>query len=209
MVTKKMPRRGRPRGFDVDSALTTAQTLFHQRGFDGVGVAELSQMMGITAPSLYAAFGSKRQLFERVLRKYVEEEGSRLYAVFAEAEPIEVAIAHLFDRASESYSADASRLGCLVLDGTRNCNDAQACALSAKFRQAARQMICDRIAQDLPEQAAALANYVLTILMGLSAAARDGLSQSELRAIGEIAAAGFAARAKKEAQKLPEQENGA
>lgn len=38
-----------------------------------------------------------------------------------------------------------------------------------------------------------LASYVLTILMGLSAAARDGLSELELQTIGEIAAAGLSA----------------
>ncbi len=186
-----MPSRGRPREFSIDGAIATAKALFHQRGFDGVGVAELSQCMGITAPSLYSAFGSKRQLFERVLQRYVDEEGGWLSAVLETEEPVEVAIAHLFERAAAVYTADAERLGCLVLDGTRNCTDVQACALTAAFRRATWQIICDRIAEEHPEQAPVLAQYALTFLMGLSASARDGLSRAELEAIGQVAAAGF------------------
>ncbi|MGF1514200.1 MAG: TetR/AcrR family transcriptional regulator [Elainellaceae cyanobacterium] len=195
MTTKEMSGRGRPRGFDIEQALAIAQALFHQRGYDGVGVAELSKEIGITAPSLYAAFGSKRQLFERVLQKYVQEEGSRLSAAMAEGETVEAGIAHLFERAAELYTADAARPGCLVLDGTRNCTDAEACSLSARIRQETRQALRDRIAEKFPEQASALADYALTVLMGLSAAARDGLSQAELKAVGRVAAAGFSVSA--------------
>ena len=193
MVTKKIRGRGRPRGFDVDEGLAIAKQLFHQRGFDGVGVAELSQKMGITAPSLYSAFGNKRELFERVLEKYVQEESGWLVSTLQAENSVAVTIANLFKQASEVYTADAAQLGCLVLDGARNCNDSEACELNAKFRQATWQMLCDRIAKEHPKKAPILASYVLTILMGLSAAARDGVSESELQTIGEIAAASLSA----------------
>jgi TetR/AcrR family transcriptional regulator, repressor for divergent bdcA len=193
VTTKKIVGRGRPRSFDIDGALAIAKDLFHQRGFDGVGVAELSQAIGITAPSLYSAFGSKRQLFERVLHNYVEAEGGWLAAALTAGDSVEESIAQLFERAAEVYTANDSRRGCLILDGTRNCMDAEACALSAEFRQKTWQMICDRIAQEWPEQAPALANYVFTILLGMSAAARDHLSTFELQAIGQVAATGFSA----------------
>lgn len=193
MITKKIRGRGRPRGFDVDQGLVIAKQLFHQRGFDGVGVAELSQKMGITAPSLYSAFGNKCALFERVLEKYVKEESGWLVSALQEESSVEVAIATLFRRASQVYTADATQLGCLVLDGARNCNDAKACELNAKFRQATWQMLCDRIAEEHAQMAPMLASYIMTILMGLSAAARDGLSESELQTIGEIAAVGLSA----------------
>ena len=177
----------------MEKGLAIAKQLFHQRGFDGVGVAELSQQMGITAPSLYSAFGNKCTLFERVLEKYVEEESGWLVSTLQEKNSVEVAIAHLFKRASEVYTKDSTRLGCLVLDGTRNCNDSKACELNTKFRQATWQMLCDRIAEEYPSIAPTLASYVLTILMGLSAAARDGLSEPELQTIGEIAVKGVSA----------------
>ncbi len=196
MITKKIGGRGRPRKFDIDDGLATAQQLFHERGFDGVGVAELSEKMGITAPSLYSAFGSKRELFERVLEKYVAESGW-MVAIMQDEGSVEVMIARIFQHASKVYTSDAHKRGCLVLDGTRNCTDAAACELSAKFRQGTWQMLCDRISTNHPQQAPTLASYVMTILMGLSAAARDGLSKSELEGIGEIAAAGCSAHLEK------------
>ncbi|MEO1446549.1 MAG: helix-turn-helix domain-containing protein, partial [Cyanobacteria bacterium J06635_11] len=89
VTTKKIGKRGRPRGFDLDSAIATALDLFHRRGYDGVGVAELSKSIGITAPSLYSAFGNKRSLFERVLKQYVTTNGGWLPAALAEAGNLE------------------------------------------------------------------------------------------------------------------------
>ena len=191
MTAKQTPKRGRPRGFDVDEALSVAKRLFHQRGFDGVGVAELSQAIGVTAPSLYSAFGSKCDLFGRVLEKYVAEEGGWIVTALEEGETVVLAIELLFERASEAYTVDAERPGCLVLDGTRNCTDDCARSLTAKLQRGTWELLYERIAREFPQQAAVLANYVLVILMGLSAAARDGSSREELAASGRIAAAGL------------------
>ncbi len=127
MVTKKIKGRGRPRGFDINEGLEIAKQLFHEKGFDGVGVAELAEKMGITAPSLYSAFGSKCKLFERVLEKYVQDEGGWLMAILQEIDSVKIVISNLFKYASCAYTANTSQLGCLVLDGARNCQDPLAC----------------------------------------------------------------------------------
>ncbi len=57
----------------MDAAIDTAMKLFHARGYDAVGVAELGEELGITPPSFYAAFGSKAGLLERVLKRYEEQ----------------------------------------------------------------------------------------------------------------------------------------
>ncbi len=68
MVTKKQSRvPGRPRRFAPEQAISAAKVLFHQKGFDAVSVAEVTDYLGINPPSLYAAFGSKAGLFSRVL----------------------------------------------------------------------------------------------------------------------------------------------
>lgn len=200
MVTKKIakrgrPKRGRPRGFDVDQALAIALALFHERGYDGVGVAELSKSIGITAPSLYSAFGSKRDLFERVLARYVQLNGCWLPAALMAKDTLAASISNLFTEAAKTYAADPECPGCLVIDGTRNCTDAGARLLTAEFRQATRQIIRDRItakASDLTNaEADTLANYALMVLVGLSGSARDGMTLDDLQSTAEIAAAGF------------------
>src|SRR4051812_24794415 len=82
MITTKMSTpRGRPRSFDAEQAVEHAMKLFHSRGYDAVGVAELVDELGIKPPSFYAAFGSKLGLLERALERYGKSEAN----VFATA----------------------------------------------------------------------------------------------------------------------------
>ncbi len=66
---------GRPREFDIDEALDCALHVFWSKGYEGTSIAELTEAMGITRPSLYAAFGNKEELFRKALDKYVEGPG--------------------------------------------------------------------------------------------------------------------------------------
>jgi TetR/AcrR family transcriptional regulator, repressor for divergent bdcA len=195
VTTKKIAGRGRPRGFDVDEAIAIATDLFRRRGYDDVGVAELSAKMGITAPSLYSAFGSKRELFERSLQHYVQTNGDWVPAALATGDSLEVGIYNLFVRAAEFYSVERDRPGCLVLDGTRNCGDAEARSLTAVYRRGTWQFICSCIQAGAPTlssaQAESLADYALTILIGLSGSARDGIATDVLKTSAKIAALGF------------------
>ena len=195
MTTKKINGRGRPRGFDLEVAVSVAMKKFHRYGYDGVGVAELSKTIGITAPSLYAAFGSKRQLFERALVHYAQSEGGWLPAALAVGDSLEASIANLLVRATEVYTANPKRPGCLVIEGTRNCTDDKAKALTAGFYRATRQLICDRITTSTPNlteaEVDALTDYVVMILVGLSGSARGGMTAQALRTTAEIAAEGF------------------
>ena len=59
--------RGRPRGFDRDAALAIAMETFWRLGYEGASIADLTAAMGITPQSLYAAFGSKAELYRETL----------------------------------------------------------------------------------------------------------------------------------------------
>ena len=60
----------RPRKFDTEAALDAAMNLFWQRGYEGTGLAELLDVMGLQRGSLYKAWGSKKGLFLAVLNRY-------------------------------------------------------------------------------------------------------------------------------------------
>ncbi|WP_280299880.1 TetR/AcrR family transcriptional regulator [Nocardia abscessus] len=66
---------GRPRSFDIDSALDRALEVFWRYGYEGAALSDLTAAMGVNRPSLYAAFGSKAELFDRALERYVDGPG--------------------------------------------------------------------------------------------------------------------------------------
>lgn len=167
--------------------------LFHARGYDAVGVAELGAAIGVKAPSLYAAFGSKKGLFEQALARYLEGDGGFIQAALDDEGPLAEVLAGLLRRAAETYARPGGLPGCLVMDGARNCADPEVRALTAGLRAEARRRLVRRIARDHPEQAEALADYVVMVMAGLSASARDGMAPAALRHSGELAAQGLRA----------------
>ena len=62
--------RGRPRSFDRDLALEKAMRVFWEKGFAATSMTDLTTAMGIAPPSLYAAFGSKEDLYAEALDLY-------------------------------------------------------------------------------------------------------------------------------------------
>ena len=70
-----MASRGRPRTFDPDIALRQALDLFWERGYEGTSLSDLAQAMGIASASIYACFGSKEDLFRRVMALYGTTSG--------------------------------------------------------------------------------------------------------------------------------------
>jgi TetR/AcrR family transcriptional repressor for divergent bdcA len=94
--------------------------LFAARGYDAVGVAELSEALGISPPSLYATFGNKRGLFERALRLYSERYGGELPKALESEARLEDAVDQLFLAAAESYTAETCVAGCMVMEGARS-----------------------------------------------------------------------------------------
>src|SRR5437868_2033620 len=66
--------KGRPREFDIDEALAAALRVFWSKGYEGASLTDLTEAMGITRPSLYAAFGNKESLFRKALDLYEREK---------------------------------------------------------------------------------------------------------------------------------------
>src|SRR5256885_15913527 len=75
---------GRPREFDVDKALDLALQVFWRKGYEGASMADLTETMGITKPSLYSAFGNKEELFRKALDRYVAGPGGYFQVALAQ-----------------------------------------------------------------------------------------------------------------------------
>ncbi|TDC04009.1 TetR/AcrR family transcriptional regulator, partial [Streptomyces sp. 8K308] len=95
METRQSGPIGRPRGFDADEALERAMLVFWEHGYEGASLATLTEAMGISAKSMYAAFGNKEQLFRKALERYTEGPGAYLTRALAEPTALGVATAIL------------------------------------------------------------------------------------------------------------------
>jgi TetR/AcrR family transcriptional repressor for divergent bdcA len=186
MTTNISRARGRPRRFDPDEAVVTAQGLFHARGYDAVSVADLTQALGINPPSFYAAFGSKAGLYARILDRYTATGGVPLLAIFEADRPLAESLPEVLEQAARCYAADPGATGCMVLEGTR-CHDPQARDAACSLHEAAQQLIHDKIAQQGAENAQELTDFVSTTMAGLSASARHGQSLDRLLATARLA----------------------
>lgn len=184
--TKNIRARGRPRRFDPDQAVATAKELFHARGFDAVGVAEITSLLGINPPSFYAAFGSKMGLYNRVLALYAGTEAIPLADILQPDRPVGECLAALLEDAARRYAAHSAAAGCLVLEGTR-CDDEEARAAARVFHTAAEGVIRCYIATRHPGEAERLADFVSSTMVGLSAMARIGRDVERLLGIARVA----------------------
>lgn len=172
--------------------MDTAEKLFHERGYDGVGVAELGAAIGIAAPSLYAAFGSKLGLFERAVAAYEARYGCILAAFLEREEPVAALMPTYLEEAARFYTRPGQPCGCMVMSGTWNSADSEAVAVTTRRLQAGRDKIRDRIARERPDDADRLADFTLVVMAGLSAMARQGIGQERLIAAARAAAVVYA-----------------
>ena len=165
--------------------------LFWQRGYEATSVSDLTQAMGITPPSLYAAFGDKKRLFLESVDRYQAGPGSFAQAALREPTADRAMRRLLMDTIDSFFEADNPR-GCMVVLAATNCTTESSDILHelASRRRAADRIVRARIAtgRDAGEMPAdadvdALAGMIVTTLYGLSIKARDGASRASLRKV--------------------------
>jgi AcrR family transcriptional regulator len=182
---------GRPRGFDRGEALERALLQFWEHGYDGTSIAGLTEALGINPPSLYAAFGDKRRLFDEALDRYVATHGD--YGARALAQPTaRDAVATLLTLAADAYTGPGRPPGCLVISGVSGrvpSSEAVASRLR-DLREATKHAFADRIRADIaagelpPDtDADTVAAFYAATVQGMETQARDGATRAELQAI--------------------------
>src|SRR5512138_2575821 len=89
-------KRGRPRAYDPDLALTKAMDVFWKDGFAGTSLDELSAATGMNRPSLYGAFGDKRELYIKAYQQYREEARAAMVEIFRQEMPVRQRLERIF-----------------------------------------------------------------------------------------------------------------
>jgi AcrR family transcriptional regulator len=188
-----MATRGRPRTFDPDVALRQALDLFWERGYEGTSLNDLAEAMGIASASIYACFGSKEDLFRKVMALYGTTSGEPPRSALHEQPTTRTAIeAMLRATADEITRPDAPHYCMLILAAPTGAVENHAVReFLADIRRGNHTIVKDRLVRGVtdgdlampPVGLDAIARYYTTVVQGLSVQARDGATRAELEAV--------------------------
>jgi AcrR family transcriptional regulator len=194
-----MTARGRPRSFDRDEALRRAMEVFWRHGYEGTSLSQLTEAMGINAPSLYAAFGSKEDLFRESVELYDATEGAVADGAF-QAPTARDAVERMLRGNVAHYLDPTKPPGCMIVLAavTGTVGNAGVRDFLAEQRRVGEDELRRRLQQgiedgDLPAgtDVHTLAAFVVAVQQGLCIHARDGAPRATLDAIVDQALAGW------------------
>ncbi len=180
--------KGRPREFDVDAALTAALRVFWTHGYEGASLSDLTEAMGITRPSLYAAFGNKETLFCHALDLYEREKLAYMRQALDAPTAREVA-ERLLVGALEMQTTDCDPRGCLGVISSVACStEAESIREQVIARRASSmRALTERFERaraegDLPADTdiQGLTGYLSAVLQGMAIQAGSGATRDEL-----------------------------
>ncbi len=196
-TTEARPQRrpGRPLGFDREAALHQAMLLFWRHGYEATSVNDLTRAMGITPPSLYTAFGDKKQLFMNAVKRYLSGAVTS-ESIIDGAPTAREAAAGLLQAATVGFTGDSTPAGCLLASSAISCSPAAADVQKALAR--IRRKIEKRLRQKITREnaarnrkktvdAEAIAGHIMAVIQGMSTLARDGATREKLRSVASAA----------------------
>jgi AcrR family transcriptional regulator len=186
---------GRPRGFDTDEALERAMLVFWEHGYEGASLTHLTNAMGISTTSMYAAFGNKEALFRKALERYTE--GPSAYLPRALEEPTALAAATaILAGVIRTTTRPAQPNGCLGVQSALAVSDAgrEVRDLLVAWRDDGYTLIRERFQRavddgDLPPETdpGLLARYLTALGYGIAVQAASGVGRDELQEMADAA----------------------
>jgi AcrR family transcriptional regulator len=174
--------------------------MFWRRGFEATSTTELTAAMGISQPSLYAAFGSKDGLYREAVDLYLLRYGTRVQELLDTKGHAQDAVAAILANAAQQYTDSNHAPGCMIASGALQVGSAHADILAQMvgLRQAAQIAIKLRIERainegELPKRtdASSLAAFFAMVIQGMSVQAHDGATSASLKRIAKLAMAAW------------------
>jgi TetR/AcrR family transcriptional regulator, copper-responsive repressor len=126
-------RRGRPRSYEPEVALARALDVFWKDGFAATSLDDLSAATGMNRPSLYGAFGDKRELYIKTYQSYRDRARLRMGEVFAAELPLRPLLERVYAIALDMYLSGE--------DGPRGCFTVMTATSEAVFDPDIRKLV--------------------------------------------------------------------
>jgi AcrR family transcriptional regulator len=195
MKVSEIKKRGRPIEFDKEKALDNALHLFWAKGYEGTSLGDLVETLGINKPSLYATFGNKEDLFNKVLKTYTQGPANFVIKALQEKTSKDAAFRFLSEAADVLTSKNNPK-GCLITQSALSCSDSSLSVknLLIQYRKNIEKQLKDRFDKskkdgDLSKSTdtQSLAKFIITIHQGMSVQATSGASKKELLEMIKVA----------------------
>jgi AcrR family transcriptional regulator len=115
-AAREPKRRGRPRAYDPDAALLLAMEAFWKSGYAATTLDDLSAATAMNRPSLYAAFGDKRDIYEKAYRQYRAKVRDEFRPILEAKGPVRLVLRKIFEASVKMYlSGPEGPRGCLTV----------------------------------------------------------------------------------------------
>jgi AcrR family transcriptional regulator len=189
--------RGRPRQYDPERALAKAAEAFWKHGYAATSLDDLVAATGMNRPSLYAAFGDKRDLYLKTLTRYQQQSRAIGAQITADDPPLRDFLKRFYEAALDIYleSGDEAR-GCYSISTApaqavtdAAVRDFLAASISGTDAFVAKQIAKARERGEVPLGADphALAQLATAALHTIAVRARVGVPRKQLRAVAAVA----------------------
>jgi TetR/AcrR family transcriptional regulator, copper-responsive repressor len=187
------PRRGRPRQYDPEQALAKAGDVFWKHGYAAASLDDLAAATGMNRPSLYAAFGDKRDIYLKTLERYRQRSRAIGVHILGDDPPLRIFLKRFYDAALDIYLGGS--------DETRGCYSISTAPAQATTDQGVREFLLASIAGtdayiakqiakarergEVPSNAdpAALAQVATGVMHTIAVRARAGVERKHLQAL--------------------------
>lgn len=187
--------RGRPREFDRTEALNKAMKIFWQKGYTATSMNDLYEAMGIKSPSLYAAFGSKEDLYEEVLLHYEQSVAPVIWGHMSTEPSPRQAVWLWLERSADMLTQTDMPHGCMVtLSAVGSEGNDRLGEIVRRLRTSGIDLLKARLLEaqqqgDLPASVDidALTRLYISVQQGMSIQARDGAGRETLLSIARMA----------------------
>ncbi|OAF15908.1 TetR/AcrR family transcriptional regulator [Bradyrhizobium neotropicale] len=106
---------GRPREFDMDTALDRAVRVFRERGYHATSIGDLTAAMRLATGSVYKAFRDKRAVFLAAFERYTARRQEQTRSAAAEGNNGRERVRNVLRSYVEHSRGSEGRRGCLVV----------------------------------------------------------------------------------------------
>lgn len=176
--------------------------LFWRHGYEATSLSDLTAAMGVTPPSIYAAFGDKKRLFLEAVGQYLSGPVTS-ERLIEDAATAQEAAWGLLQAAATGFTGAGTPPGCLLASSAISCSDAAADVQAelAAIRHSIEKRLTGKIARaigvgeiDAGTDAEALAGHIMAVIQGMSTLARDGATREKLMRVAATAIKGWPVR---------------